>query len=86
VSALRALDCVGVVSSCGAYVRPLELELRGRDEPLQSGDELTIEGEEPRETRLLVGAAREVAWSSGTCEGGDARVGARASLLELRRY
>jgi hypothetical protein len=83
---LRPLDCVGVVSACGAYVRPLELEIRGREEPLQSGDELTVEGEAPKETRLLVGAARDVAWSSGTCEGGDARVGARVSLLELRSY
>jgi hypothetical protein len=86
VAGLRPLDCVGVVSACGAYVRPLELEIRGHDEPLQSGDELTIEGKEPQETRLLVGAARDVAWSSGTCEGGDARVGARASMLELRSY
>ena len=86
VAALRPVECVGALSSCGAYVRPLELEVRGRDEPLQSGDEATVEGSEPEETRLLVGAAREVAWSRHGCEGAEARVGAHASVLELRRY
>ncbi len=86
VRRLDAIDCVGSLSSCGAYVRPLELEIRGRDEPLQSGEEATIEASEPRETRILVGAARDVAWSSPACEGAETRTGSTASVLELRSY
>jgi hypothetical protein len=83
---LRPLDCVGAVSSCGAYVRPLEIEIRGLDEPLSAGEEATVDASVPKQTRVLVGAAREVAWSSAACEGAEARVGARVSLLELRSY
>ena len=86
VSELRAIDCVGSLSSCGAYARPLEVEIRGRDEPLQSGEEATVEASEPKETRILVGAARDVAWTSAGCDGAEARTGTSANLLELRSY
>jgi hypothetical protein len=86
VSELRAIDCIGSLSSCGAYVRPLEVDVRGRDAPLQSGEEATIEASEPKETRILVGAARDVAWSGAACDGAEARTGATVNLLELRSY
>jgi hypothetical protein len=84
VRSLQPVDCVGALSSCGAYLRPLEIEVRGRDEPLLSGDDESVEDDGGGETRLLVGLARDVAWSSVDCMGAEARTGSSASVLELR--
>lgn len=86
VHALEPVDCVGTLSACGAYVRPLELELRGRDAPASPGEDVTISGSNPKQTRLLVGPARDVAWSAPGCEAGEARPGPSANVLELRDY
>jgi len=84
VRSVEAVDCVGALSSCGAYVRPLELEVRGRDEPMLAGEEASIDGDDGGETRVLVGPGRDVAWSSSECTGVEARAGSTASVLELR--
>jgi hypothetical protein len=86
VQALEADDCYGTVTECGAYVRPLLVDVRREDEALRSGDEAEIGGEEPRDTRLLLGPGRDVAWTGAECEGPEARVGSSLSFLELRAY
>jgi hypothetical protein len=83
---LKATDCVGSVSSCGAYVRTAVVNVRGKKDALAAGSELTLKGSAPKETRLLIGPTRDVGWTAPTCEGGEARIGPSASLLELRTF
>jgi hypothetical protein len=86
IKALSALDCVGELSSCGAYVRPIEVTVRGSDDVLHAGGDTEISGKDSLQTHVLIGNARDVAWTSGACSGGDARLGVRANALELREY
>jgi hypothetical protein len=83
---LKASDCVGSLTSCGAYVRSALVNIRGKKDAIAAGSELTLKGSAPKETHLLIGPARDVGWTAATCEGGEARVGPSASLLELRTY
>ncbi|MFI5305741.1 MAG: hypothetical protein ACHQ53_00235 [Polyangiales bacterium] len=86
ITGLTAVDCVGTRSDCGAYVRPVEVSVHGKSSHLQSGDDITITGTSPKSTRILVGAARDVAWSSASCTGPEALIGSTANALELRTY
>jgi hypothetical protein len=86
VQEVVADDCYGALTACGAYVRPLLVDVRREEEDLRSGDETEIGGEEPRDTRLLLGPGRDVAWTGAECEGPEARVGGSLSFLELRTY
>ena len=86
VSKIEPVDCVGAISECGAYVRPIELSVRGHDETLRSGDEVEVDGGPPKRTRVLAGTGSNVAWPAPACAGEDAQPGTRASLLELRKY
>jgi hypothetical protein len=86
VKRIEPVDCVGELAACGAYLRAVELDVRGQDAPLVPGDDATIDGSDPKETRILIGPARDVAWSAPTCSGAEARVGATANVLELRTY
>jgi hypothetical protein len=86
VRSLRARDCVGALTECGAYTRAVELEIRDRDDRIGPGDELTLRGGGAAETRLLVGTAQDVAWTAPNCQGSDARPGTSANVLELRTY
>jgi hypothetical protein len=82
----RAMECFGALAACGAYVRPLELDVRGEEDRLGDGDQATSSAGDAEETRILIGPTREVAWASDSCTGAEARLGASASLLELRSF
>ena len=86
VDAIQPIDCVGAVSECGAYVRPIELKVHGREETLRTGDEAEVKGGAPKTTRVLAGIGRNVGWPAPDCKGDEALTGTRASLLELRTY
>jgi hypothetical protein len=86
VDAIQPIDCVGEVSACGAYVRPVELKVHGRDETLRVGDEGDVKGDGAKTTRVLAGIGRDVGWPAPDCQGDEALVGTRASFLELRTY
>jgi hypothetical protein len=86
VSKIEPVDCVGTINECGAYVRPIELSVRGHDETLRAGDEVEVDGGPPKRTRVLAGTGVNVAWPAPACMGSDAQAGTRASLLELRKY
>jgi hypothetical protein len=77
---LTAIDCVGDIVDCGAYVRPAQVALRGREEPLLPGQEASFDD---GRVRVLLGPARDVAWSTASCTGVEARIGLAADLLEL---
>lgn len=83
IKALLAEDCVGAVSECGAYSRPVQVELNGDDGIIVSGDEADLK-DGSDEIRLLVGAGAEIGWSSSACTGDEASTGLRVNLLELR--
>ena len=85
VTRIEPINCIGVTSECGAYIRPLELTVKGHDETLRTGDDVEINGKKPKRTRVLAGPGTHVAWPAPAC-GDDGRVGTRASLLELRSY
>jgi hypothetical protein len=83
VHALVAEDCVGDVDACGAYVRPIQIELGGDMGVLVPGNEADLsEGND--DVRMLVGAGRDVGWSAPGCSAALSRVGATVNLLELR--
>lgn len=86
IKELAAVDCVGQLSSCGAYVRPVEVTVRGSEDTLKVGGDAKFSGKDSTQTHVLIGTARDVAWTSGTCTGADARVGSSANALELRSY
>ncbi len=86
VQGLEADDCFGGLSACGAYLRPAELTLDGDDDPLRAGDDAELDSQDADTHRVLVGATRFVDWSSGSCEGAEARRGGSASWLELREF
>lgn len=80
---LLAEDCVGAITACGAYTRPAQVELRGRDGIIVPGDEADLkEGND--EIRMLIGEGREVGWTTAACTGHEARAGLSVNLLELR--
>lgn len=80
---LLAEDCVGAITQCGAYSRPVQVELPGDDGVIVAGDEADLrDGND--EVRLLVGDGREIGWSSAACSDREARSGIRINLLELR--
>jgi hypothetical protein len=91
IKSLSAIDCVGELAECGAYVRPVEADLRDSSKDLREGDDHTInidkpdEGE-PKSVRVALGRSRDVSWSAPACTGGEARLGASANALELRIY
>ena len=85
VSKIEAINCVGVTTECGAYIRPIELTLKSHDETLRTGDDIELTGKNPKRTRVLAGPGGNVAWAAPAC-GDDGRVGTRASFLELRSY
>ena len=86
IKAIPPVECFGAVSACGAYLRPVRLEARGLDDPLRQGEDATIDGDDPKETRVMLGAGRDVGWSAPTCEGPEARLGPSANVLELRIF
>ena len=86
IKTIPPVECFGAVSACGAYLRPVRLEARGLDDPLRQGEDATIDGDDPKETRVMLGAGRDVGWSAPTCEGPEARLGPSANVLELRIY
>ena len=86
IKKLSAADCVGQLTECGAYVRPLSISVSGGGDPLAAGQDVTIKGDKPRRTRVLIGRARDVAWSSATCTGGESYLGPTANALELREF
>jgi len=79
-------DCVGTRSDCGAYQRPALASLRGKDGTFGADSDVTIKGKTPKQTRVLIGSAYDVAWSGLACTGAEARAGIRANVLELRTY
>jgi hypothetical protein len=83
VKELVAEDCVGSVLECGAYSRPVQVELHGDEGVIVSGDEADFNTESD-EIRLLVGAGQEIGWSASACMGDEARTGLSVNLLELR--
>jgi hypothetical protein len=83
VKELVAEDCVGSVLECGAYARPVQVELPGDEGVIVSGDEADFNTESD-EIRLLVGAGQEIGWSAAACSGDEARTGLSVNLLELR--
>jgi hypothetical protein len=83
VKALVAEDCVGSVLECGAYSRPVQVELPGDEGVIVPGDDADLK-EDSDEVRLLVGAGHEIGWSAPACTGEDARTGLSVNLLELR--
>jgi hypothetical protein len=86
VKSLAPGDCIGALSECGAYVRSVAVSVRNKSAPLHPGDETTLKGDRPKTTRLLVGPGRDVAWTSASCQGVEARLGPSVSVLELRTY
>jgi hypothetical protein len=86
VEGVEAVDCVGALTECGAYVRPLQLAVEEHDQPLVAGDEASFEAKGGATRRLLVGRSRDIGWSGATCEGDEALEGARYNLLELRTF
>jgi hypothetical protein len=86
VDAIQPVDCVGAVSACGAYVRPVELKVHDHEQTLRTGDEAEVKGGPPKTTRVLAGIGRNVGWPAPDCEGDEGLAGTRASLLELRTY
>ena len=86
VDEVSAVDCVGVTTDCGAYLRPLQLTVEKQDQPLVSGDEAMFVGKGNATRRMLVGSARDVGWTSAECTGDEAEEGPRYNLLELRTY
>ena len=91
ISELAAIDCVGSLSSCGAYVRPIEASVHGRSKKLHPGDDVTLtdaapdEGQ-PQSTRVLLGSGQDVAWSAADCAQSEAHLGTTANALELREF
>jgi hypothetical protein len=83
VKELVAEDCVGSVLECGAYSRPVQVELHGDEGVIVSGDEADFNTESD-EIRMLIGAGQEIGWSAAACTGGEASTGLRVNLLELR--
>jgi hypothetical protein len=82
--AVVGADCIGGLTECGAYVRPIEVELKDKDEGvLLGGDQADLDVKSD-DIRLLVGAGSEVAWSSTRCTGEEQELGPRVNLLELR--
>ncbi len=86
IKKLAASDCVGRLTVCGAYVRPLAVSLRGKDKALSSGEDASFDGKDPKSVRVLIGAGRDVAWTAATCTGAEATLGPTANALELREY
>jgi hypothetical protein len=86
IDGIQPVDCVGAVTACGAYVRPVELKVHGRDETLRVGEEADVKGDGAKTTRVLAGIGRDVGWPAPDCEGDQAIVGTRVSFLELRTY
>ncbi len=86
LQAVTPVDCVGTLSDCGSYLRPVAVRVRGKDALLRSGDETTLKADAPKTRRILIGAGRDVAWAGAQCQGRDARVGALVNALELRTY
>jgi hypothetical protein len=83
IAKLVAADCIGALHECGAYIRPIEIELRGDEGVVVSGDEVDLT-DRSDDIRMIVGAGRDVAWTAAACGGEEARVGPRVNLLELR--
>ncbi len=81
--ALVAEDCVGELDACGAYLRPVQIELGGDLGVLVPGNEADL-GEGNDDIRMLVGAGRDVGWSAPACSDELLRVGPTVNLLELR--
>jgi hypothetical protein len=86
IKKLAAVDCVGRLTSCGAYVRPLAVTLRGKDGSVSSGEDASFDGKDPKSVRVLIGDARDVGWTAATCTGPEAELGPTANALELREY
>ncbi|MDH5671728.1 MAG: hypothetical protein OEZ06_06235 [Myxococcales bacterium] len=82
VGGLAAADCFGELDACGAYVRPLVVELRGREQALQAGEEAELDG---GEVRVLIGPVRAVGFSAPECDHPLDLVGGSASVLVLER-
>jgi hypothetical protein len=83
IKELVAEDCVGTVLECGAYSRPIQVELTGDDGVIVSGDEADL-NKDSDEIRMLIGEGREIGWSSALCSGEEARMGLSVNMLELR--
>jgi hypothetical protein len=83
VKELVAEDCVGTILECGAYSRPVQVELNGDDGVIVSGDDADLR-EDSDEIRLLIGDGREIGWSTPMCTGEEARIGLSVNMLELR--
>jgi hypothetical protein len=91
IKSLEAIDCVGELAQCGAYLRPVQAALRGSSKLLHAGDDHTINTEkpddgDPKSVRVALGNARDVSWTAPACTGGEARIGATSNALELRTY
>ena len=91
IKSLDAVDCVGELAECGAYVRPVSADLRDSSKVLHAGDDHTINADDPddgdpKSVRVALGNARDVSWTAPACTGGEARLGASANALELRIY
>lgn len=83
IKKLVAEDCAGTILECGAYSRPIQVELNGDDGVIVSGDEADLHADSD-EIRLLVGDGREIGWSAAACSGEEARAGLSVNMLELR--
>ncbi len=83
VAKLVAADCIGTLAECGAYVRPIEIELPGDEGVILSGDEADL-SDRAGEIRMIVGSGRDVGWSAATCTGDETRLGPTVNVLELR--
>jgi len=82
---LRAVECFGSISECGAYLRPVEVELRD-GQRLSAGEESDLSEAAGRSTQVLIGPAFDVGWAGRRCDGREATTGMHASALVLRRY
>jgi hypothetical protein len=83
VAKLVAEDCVGSILECGAYSRPIQVELPGDEGVIISGDEAELrDGND--EIRVLIGEGREIGWSTAACMAEEARAGISVNMLELR--